>query len=196
MLGNECVMSPPVEKLKQNGNLGSILSSPAPRKNENPVASTENRPGQSQLPGSSPDAGIHSVEENVTPDVKSQFRSKYYACPPSAGSLKHLHRTPPTRSKNIVVSNPFDVGIADRLPFPMYSPSVFARVVSPSQVSILCVAWPAWPHCLARSSRIHAIISYRTALHSDGPLKTYPASIQLILKSFLPISMKKWLILN
>ena len=140
MLGNECVMSPPVEKLKQNGSLSSVLSSPAPRKNGSPVTSTESRPGQPQIPGSSPDAGIHNVEENVTPDVKSQFRSKYYACPPSAGSLKHLHRTPPARAKNIVVSNPFDVGITDRLPFPMYSPSVFARVVSPSQVRLVCRA--------------------------------------------------------
>ncbi|XP_034240507.1 protein aurora borealis [Thrips palmi] len=136
MLGNECVMSPPVGKLKQNGSLAPGLSSPALRKHESPVVSTESRlPGQSQGSGSSPDAGIHSAEENVTPDVKSQFRSKYYTCPPSAGSLKHLHRTPPARTKNIVVSNPFDVGIADRLPFPMYSPSVFARVVSPSQDS-------------------------------------------------------------
>lgn len=129
-------MSPPVEKLKQHGSLATLLSSPVVRREENSVLSLENRPGQSHAPGSSPESGNHVVEETATPDVKSHCKSKYYACPSSAGSMKYLHRTPPSRTKNIVVSNPFDVGIADRLPFPMYSPSVFARVVSPSQVSV------------------------------------------------------------
>lgn len=131
MLGNECVLTSPVEKLKHNGNLAPILSSPVSVKNEAIGLSPENHPRQQLTP---PDAGSHVLEENATPDVKSQCKSKYYACPPS-GSLKHVHRTPPSRTKSIVVTNPFDVGIADRLPFPMYSPSVFARVVSPNQDS-------------------------------------------------------------
>ncbi|KAK3908438.1 Protein aurora borealis [Frankliniella fusca] len=131
MHGNECILTSPVDKLKQNGNLAASLSSPASRKNEVVGSSPESRPSQQLTP---PDAGNNILEENATPDVKSHCKSKYYACPPS-GSLKHVHRTPPSRTKSIVVTNPFDVGITDRLPFPMYSPSVFARVVSPSQDS-------------------------------------------------------------
>lgn len=136
MLGNECVMSSPVDKLKQNGNSGPVLVSPVSGNDEAVTAlvSPESRSGRLRVAGSAPDSGNHILEDAGTPDVKSHCKSKYYACPTS-GSLKYLHRTPPTRTKSIVVTNPFDVGITDRLHLPMYSPSVFARVVSPSQVS-------------------------------------------------------------
>ena len=127
-------MSSPSERLKQNGNFGSTLGSPASRKDEVALASPENSSLRAQLSGSTPDTGSNIVEEIVTPDVKSQCKSKYYACPPS-GPFKYLHRTPPSRTKSIVITNPFDVGITERLHLPMYSPSVFARVVSPTQDS-------------------------------------------------------------
>lgn len=141
ILGNECILSPPVERLKQNGHSASGLASPLSRKVEGSVHPQENGASQVRIPASSPDTGVHVLEEASTPDVKSQCKSKYIACPPS-GSFKsaYYHKTPPSRTKSGIVvgtSNPFDVNV-ERLLHPIYSPSIFARVVSPSNVSDCC----------------------------------------------------------
>lgn len=87
-------------------------------------------------PGSfstTPNTGLQNIcEEDNEDDCE---HSTYNPPPCTTFTILPSHTTPPSRQNK--VRNPFDAALIRRLHLPTFSPSVFKRVVSPTQVIYL-----------------------------------------------------------
>jgi len=138
MNGNGCTMSPNIDVLKDNNSIGTLHGT-AP--NRNLDTSTDQRliPNSHSAEFGTTDhsvlSTVHEGVEVTNETRREECKTKYASCS-SSTPIKHLHRTPPSRNnRGVVVTNPFDVGLTERLHLPMCSPSVFA-VTNPVQVSV------------------------------------------------------------
>jgi hypothetical protein len=77
--------------------------------------------------------GLEDIREEDNEDDCA--RSTHNPPPCTTFTILPSHTTPPSRQNK--VRNPFDAALIKRLHLPIFSPSVFKRVVSPTQVRYL-----------------------------------------------------------
>jgi hypothetical protein len=90
-------------------------------------------------PQQSINSDIHStpIRKNCLEDIQEEengdtVHSVHHPSMCSTFALLPSHTTPPPRQN--IIRNPFDAVLLKRLHLPIYSPNVFKKVVSPSQV--------------------------------------------------------------
>jgi hypothetical protein len=113
---------------------------------ENPNEVSPLRRGPSVLL-SAPSTGLEDIREEDNEDESVQSTRNPPPC--TTFTVLPSHTTPPSRRNK--VRNPFDAALIKRLHLPILSPSVFKKVVSPTQVRYLM------HNLLCSSSKVYSL---------------------------------------